>query len=68
MARGNSDLVDIALQVHHETERAYLVSSDGNREEAVWLPKSQCDQTKALGKGAFEFTMPEWLAVEKKFL
>ena len=35
-----SDLVDISGVIHHQTEKAILFSDDGEREHAVWLPKS----------------------------
>jgi hypothetical protein len=57
MSAGRSDLVDIAGELRHETERAYLVF-DGSKE--VWLPKSQVENN---GDGTF--AMPEWLAFEK---
>ncbi len=60
-----SGLIDVTLQMHHETDKAFLVSDDGNREKAIWLPKSQCERGDPKGKGVFEFTMPEWLAMDK---
>ena len=59
------ELIDVACQQHHETEKAYLVSDDGERENAVWLPKSQVERGDAKGSGVYVFTMPEWLAVDK---
>jgi hypothetical protein len=38
-----SNLIDIEVILHHETDRAVLVSDDGIRENAVWLPKSACE-------------------------
>jgi hypothetical protein len=55
-----SDLIEVALEVRHETARAWLVSDGG---EPVWLPKSQCENND---DGTF--TMPEWLATEKGFV
>lgn len=37
-----SDIIDIALHVHHETEKAFLVSENNEENRAVWIPKSQC--------------------------
>ena len=54
------ELVDIAAQLHRETERAYLLF-DGTRE--VWVPKSQVESNP---DGTF--TMPEWLAQAKGFI
>lgn len=65
---GRSDLIDLTLQVHHETEKAFLVSDDGDRKRAQWLAKSQCERGEPKGSGVFEFSMPEWLATEKGFV
>ena len=35
-----SDLVDIAGVIHHQTEKAILFSETGDKDDAVWLPKS----------------------------
>lgn len=67
MARGfldddvarKSDLIDCAVQLHHETPKAWLVSDDGDRTKAVWIPKSQAEFENGI------LTMPEWLAKEK---
>lgn len=59
------EVVDVACQQHHETEKAYLVSDSGDRDDAVWLPKSQVERGDAKGGGVYLFTMPEWLAVDK---
>jgi hypothetical protein len=54
------ELVDIAAELRHETEKAFLVF-DGAK--TVWLPKSQVEQND---DGTF--TMPEWLAHEKELI
>lgn len=56
-----SDLVDIAGELRHETERAFLLF-DGAR--TVWLPKSQVEHHPQDGV----FVMPEWLAKEKELI
>lgn len=58
-----SDLVDIEVQLHHETEKAWLVSDTGNSKDAVWIPKSQAE-LEQFGDG-HTITCPEWLAIEK---
>jgi hypothetical protein len=58
-----SDLIDIEVQVHHRTELAVLVSTDGNREKAVWLPLSQIE-IDPVGKFC-EVTLPEAFAAAK---
>ena len=58
-----SDLVDIQVVVHHTTDKAVLVSLDGEHSKAVWLPRSQIDLVKY--RGDITVTMPEQLAIDK---
>lgn len=61
-----SDLIDVAVALHHETDKAWLVSDDGDKNKAVWIPKSQAeiaDQGEA-----FILTLPEWLATDKRLI
>jgi hypothetical protein len=58
-----SDLHDFAMTKHAETAKALFLSETGEKEDAVWIPKSQIE-IEASG-GAYIVTMPEWLAVEK---
>lgn len=53
-------LIDLALELRHETALAYLVH-DGHRD--VWLPKSMVEYD-----GETIFTMPEWLAQKKELI
>jgi hypothetical protein len=65
-----SDLVDLTLQLHHETwpgiadHGAVLVSDDGDKRKAVWLPKSAVEIERK-PKAIVIVTMPERLAIEK---
>ena len=59
-----SDLVDIPVTLHHETDKAWLVSDTGDRSKAVWVPKSQAEIEPA-SKGVHTRTLPERLATEK---
>lgn len=59
-----SDLVDLTVQIHMTTERAILVSDDGDDEKAVWLPLSQIEVERQSG-GFATVTVPEWLAKNK---
>lgn len=65
-----SDLVDLEVMMHAETSKAVLVSDNGDKEKAVWLPKSQIEVSfhpsmKDRGKGLATVTCPEWLARDK---
>lgn len=57
-------LADITVALHHETDKAVLVSDDGDRENAVWLPKSKIEIEHKQGN-TVEVTLPEWLAKDK---
>ncbi len=58
-----SDLVDLVVVKHHETELAWLVSDDGDRDHAVWIPKSQAELEQ--DRQGLILTCPERLAIEK---
>lgn len=58
-----SNIIDVAVVLHHRTERAVLVSADGDREKAVWLPLSQIEFDE--GGATAVVTLPEWLALDK---
>jgi hypothetical protein len=68
-----SNLHDLECIVHHETEKAWLVSTDGVRDNAVWLPKSACEVQPVAGADARHFgrgrkailTAPEQLLIDK---
>jgi hypothetical protein len=64
MSSHKSDLVDLAMIKHHETDLAIIASDDGERAHAVSLPKSQIEIDDK-GNRHVIVTMPEWLAVEK---
>jgi len=53
-------LIDIAEEKRHETEKAFLIY-DGTRE--VWVQKALVEENP---DGTF--TMPEWLAQEKELI
>lgn len=59
-----SDLIDLTLQLHHRTERAILVSDDGDRDKAAWLPLAQVE-VQSQPRGIVVVTMPEWLAIDR---
>ena len=59
-----SDLVDLDMKMHYQTDKAVHVSLDGNEAKAVWLPRSQIE-LEAKPKGIVRVTLPEWLAIKK---
>jgi hypothetical protein len=54
---GESDLIEIAVILVGESEKAWKVDAGG--EKPAWLPKSQCEFEDGT------LTLPEWLAKEK---
>lgn len=60
-----SDLIDVTVSLHHQTEKAILVSDDGDEKKAVWLPLSQIEVTETKKSGIVEVALPEWLAEKK---
>jgi hypothetical protein len=63
-----SNLYDLEVMVHHQTDKAWLVSNDGERKNAVWIPKSQGEMEQKLTSGlhpVWILTAPEPLLIEK---
>lgn len=61
-------LTDLRMVLHHETDKAVLVSLDGERDSAVWLPKSAIEieaGPMANGVRYHDVTLPERLAIDK---
>lgn len=59
--------IDVEVKIHHETEKAYLVSSltTGTKD---WIPKELNGEQFEVDEGQRGFaliTMPEWFAAEK---
>lgn len=73
-----SDLVDLTLALHAETDKAVLVSETGDEKKSKWIPKSQCEveqtgkycqQNGQIGNRKYPVvivTMPEWMAINKE--
>lgn len=55
------ETIELALYVHHETEKALLVSDDGEKDNAKWLAKSLLGEHRRVGR-TLEAEVPEWLA------
>lgn len=62
---GKSDLTEVTVARHAETEKALLVSDTGNEDDAVWLPKSQIEIENIGEANSVVVTLPEWLAHDK---
>lgn len=66
-----SDLVDLTLFVHFDTDAAWRVSDSGVDADGVWLPKSQCEveflkPEKGVRVGIV--TLPQWLAEARRLV
>lgn len=60
------ELIDLTVALHAETAKAVLVSEDGKKERAVWIPKSQCEvEPHERHQAIVTLTMPEWMAKDK---
>ena len=59
-------LIDIDGCVHHQTELAVLFSTDGEEDNAKWVPKSQCEvEIHDEDTGRATITLSEKTATEK---
>lgn len=58
--RNRDEMIDIACEVMRETDKAVLVSETGEKDDGVWLPKSQIEIND---DGTI--SLPEWLAMDK---
>lgn len=61
-----SELAHVEVMVHRVSERAVLVSDDGDPEAAVWLPMSLIVLEEEPIPGRAQIVaLPEWLAIAK---
>ena len=59
-------MITLALQWHRDSEKAWLLSDSGDRDDAQWLPRSLA--TRGEGRDAGLWTLPEWKAKELGWL
>lgn len=62
-----NDPCEVSVHLHFRTDAAVLVSDDGVRGNAIWLPLSLItihDDT-GLMSGVVEIELPEWLAIKE---
>jgi hypothetical protein len=55
-------MIEFIMKIHRETEKAFLLSKDGDESKAVWLPKSQITVQETLANEHIRVEVPEWLA------
>lgn len=63
-----SNLVDIEVKLHHQTDRAVLVSTTGDRKDAVWVPKSLCEIEPKTAQGLYTLTAEEGTLIDKELV
>ena len=66
-----SDILDIRMVLHRQTDSAVHVSEDGDESRAVWLPLSQIEMSPAKTRGAgllphVDLQIPQWLAEKRR--
>lgn len=62
----HNDTIEVAVEIMGETDKALLVSDTGDRDDAVWIPKSQIEYPDGSKRGdTVTIEMPEWLAEDK---
>ena len=62
---------DVEVRIHYETDDAFLVSTDGEKENAKWVPKRINGEEYTVDegeKGWAVLTVPEWWAAEKELI
>lgn len=64
---GRDTLFDVSARLVHQTPAAFLLE-DGNTK--AWVAKSlaECDHEDPEPGKVYIFTMPEWVAIEKRFV
>ena len=61
-----SNLVDIAVIIKRETDKAWLLDHGGKA--PVWMPKSQCEIEPNRDGKTHTLTVEQWLAEEKELV
>lgn len=56
---------EVEVYLHHRTDDAVLVSLDGDRKKAVWVPKAVCEFTPGATSSTGVLTLSERLATKK---
>ena len=68
MARATGD---VEVKIHYETEKAWFISTDGVKANAVWIPKFLNGEELLMDEGSKGYailTAPEWFLAEKELV
>jgi hypothetical protein len=57
--------VELELMIHGRNGNAYLVSDDGEKANAKWVPRSEVVISRRPRSAIVDVTMPEWLAFDR---
>ena len=60
-----AEIIDLSMELHQETAAALFLSDDGDRCNAVWIPKSQIEDIDRSKEPIIEVSIPEWLALKE---
>jgi len=60
-----SDLIDLTVTIHAQTPAAIMISDDGEREHACWVPLAHTEINTRQPSGIAEITLPQWLARDR---
>lgn len=65
-----SERVEFSVTYHDETDVGYYISMDGDKNNAIWLPKSQTDVLSGtcLPENIIVIDVPQWLACAKSMI
>ena len=63
-----SNLIDLTVQLVHETDKAVLVNAMIGNSENTWLPKYLIEIDKTANPGFIVITLPEYIALEKELI
>ena len=64
------EVCTVDVHLHWITKGAYMVSVNGDKEDAEWIPRSQCNdvyEEDSIGKNV-ELEIVEWLAKDRGFI
>ena len=68
MRYSNDETVEVDLHVHAESQKAMLLSTNGDEKRAEWTPKSQITHIGASKGESGSFEMKEWIAKKNGFI
>lgn len=68
MRQSNDEVVEVDLHVHAESQKAMLLSTNGDEKRAEWTPKSQITYIGAERGHSGTFELKEWIAKKNGFI